>query len=190
MSTLTEFISSVKSEGLMGTSRFAVSIGIPPQITASKLNTSNLRKIILYCDSLTLPGINISTQPSKTFGEVREMPYEKLFDNVTFSFYVDNGMQVKKFFDNWVDVIQDPVTRKFNYYKEYIANIEISVYDIGNNQRYSVKLIECFPKSINPIQMDQSSKEVMRLQVSMNFRRWDSSIMDSTPTDDPLEQYI
>jgi len=178
MSTLNDFIASVAAEGLMVSSKFSVDIGVPLIITSKNLYVGDLRKVQLYCDNVTLPGMSISTTQARTFGEIREMPHERLFDNVTMNFYVDNGMHTKLFFDTWIQSIQDPFTRKFNYYKEYISDISINVFDAASNQRYIVTLYECYPKSISPITMDYSSKEVMKLQVSMNYKYWLSNTTD------------
>ena len=187
MSTLNDFIGSVASEGLMGSSKFEVMIGIPNIITSKNLYVGDLKKIQLYCDSITLPGMSLSTTQARTFGEIREMPYERLFDNVTMNFYVDNGMHTKLFFDTWINSIQDPYTRKFNYYKGptgYISDISLKVFDINSQQRYQVDLFECYPKSISAITMDYSSKDVMRLQVSMNYKYWLSNTTDPKNTVD------
>jgi hypothetical protein len=181
MSTLNDFIGSVAAEGLMGSSKFEVEIGMPNVIKANNFYVGDLRKILLYCDSITLPGMNISTTQARTFGEIREMPYERLFDNVTMNFYVDNGMHTKLFFDTWINSIQNPFTRKFNYYKGptgYTTDISLKVFDINSQQRYQVDLYECYPKSIGAITMDYSAKEVMKLQVSMNYKYWLSHTTD------------
>lgn len=177
MSTLNEFIASVKTEGMMNTNRFTVEMGIPPILADTSF--ADLQKILLHCEAVNLPGINISTQPARTFGEIREMPYDRLYENVNFTFLVDNSMQVKYLFDTWANnSIQNATTRKFNYYKQYITDMSIYVYDRADNSRYTVKLYECFPKQITGIQLDHNSRDVMKLQVSMNYRYWDSNAIE------------
>lgn len=188
MATLNEFISSVKSDGLMRSSRFAVSFSLPVVIGPGKYS-EDLRKVLLYCDNVNLPGLTIETTAAKTFGEVREMPYQKQYDNINMGFYVDNNMSVKLLFDSWMNAIQDPVSRTFNYYKDYTTDITISVYDIANKSRYAVTLFQAYPKAINPVQMDYGNKEVMKLSVSMNYKYWQSSaLMQSSSTDSTTNQ--
>jgi hypothetical protein len=188
MATLNEFISSVKSDGLMRSSRFAVSFSLPVVIGPGKYS-EDLRKVLLYCDNINLPGLTIETTAAKTFGEVREMPYQKQYDNINMGFYVDNNMSVKLLFDSWMNAIQDPVSRTFNYYKDYTTDITISVYDIANKSRYAVTLFQAYPKAINPVQMDYGNKEVMKLSVSMNYKYWQSSaLMQSSSTDSTTNQ--
>lgn len=184
MATLNEFISSVKSDGLMRSSRFAVSFSLPIVIGAGKFS-EDLRKVLLYCDNINLPGLTIETTSAKTFGEVREMPHQKMYDNINMGFYVDNNMSVKLLFDSWMNAIQDPVSRTFNYYKDYTTDVTIDVYDIANKSRYAVTLFQAYPKAINQVQMDYGNKDVMKLSVSMNYKYWQSSAMATSSSGSP-----
>lgn len=181
MSTLNEFISQVKSEGLMTTNRYSVEFNLPSKIGLFP----GLQRILLHSESIILPGINISTQPSRSFGEVREMPYEKTFEPVQMTFLVDNSMAVKMLFDTWIsNSMQNMTTRKFNYYKEYTTDMHINVFDKTDLQRYKVSLYECYPKNLASIQLDNNAKgEPMRVIVSMTYRHWDSEMMDSSPSE-------
>lgn len=178
MSTLNDFVAAVTSQGLMPANRFRVEFGLPATLinaTAGSTYRPDLRKVLMYCDSVQLPGLNISTTQARTFGELREMPYERLFDNVNMTFYIDTVMDTKALFDSWINSIQNPATRHMAYYNEYITDMTIYVLDKADDVQYEVTLYECYPKSIGAIQMDYSSKDVMKLQVSMNYRYWVSS---------------
>lgn len=173
--SLEQFLSSVRSEGLMRTSRFKVEMPVPNIFRIKKIYEGDMRKLLLYCDSTTLPGLIVQTTQSRTFGEIREMPWDKLYDNVSMNFFVDNSMQVKLFFDNWIQNIQDPETRSLSYYDDYRTDITISALDVSDATRYTVTLYECYPKAISPITMDYASKDVAKLQVSINYKYWRSS---------------
>lgn len=177
---LSNFIANVKSEGLMRTSRYAVTMGTPKALSS---NMVDMRKLLLYCADISLPGVTLTTNQARVFGEAREMPYEKMFDNINMTFYVDNNMQVKLFFDRWMDSIQNPYTRTFNYYDQYITDITVDVEDLKDRKRYQVQLFECYPKSIGQISMGYEQKDVMKLQVSMNYKNWRSTPF-GTPKDE------
>jgi hypothetical protein len=185
MADLNEFISSIKSEGLMRNNRYEVMLS-PPAVTGFN-NYNELRKILLYCDNVTIPGLSISTIPARTYGEYREMPYEKIYAPITLNFYVDNSMQVKKLFDSWITNIQDPNTRNMNYYSTYTTDIDIYVLDVKERARYAVKLFHAYPKDMSAITMDYSNRDVMKLQVTMNYKYWKSSEIIQT---DNVEDYI
>lgn len=178
MASLNEFLAAVKTEGLMRTNRFSVFFNIP----ASVQQNFDLRKVMLYCEAAALPGVTLETAQAKVFGEFREMPYGRLFDNVNLTFYVDNAMTVKSVFDEWINSIQNPETRAMNYYKNYITDVEITVYDLAEKQRYTVTLYEAYPKSLSPITMDYKDKDVMRMNVSMNYKYWKASPVSAIPS--------
>jgi hypothetical protein len=162
-----EFIAQVKSGGMAKTNRYAV-LFTPP----SGVSPASLQKILLFCDQIQLPGSNFSTVQNRVFGEFREVPYERIYDNITMSFYVDTEMKVKELFDNWQNVISNPQTRSYNYYNNYITNMVIEVQDLNDNTRYAVTLWECYPKTVGSIQLDYNSKEVMRVSIGMQYKYW------------------
>lgn len=171
---LKDFISEVKRGAIARNNRYAV-IFTPP----AKVNPAALQKVLLFCDQIQLPGVNYSTVQNRTFGEFRETPYEKLYDNLTMSFYVDNDMKVKALFDEWIASIQDPTTRKFSYYNDYISNMQIEIQDLKNKTRYEMTLWECYPKNIGSIQLDYANKDFMKMQVTMQYKYWTASTIST-----------
>jgi hypothetical protein len=168
--SIQDFVAQVKSGALARQNRFAI-LFTPP----SGVNPQSLQKVLLFCDTVQLPGVNFSTIQNRTYGEFREVPYEKLFDTVNMTFYVDNDLKVKELFDRWVDTVQNPVTRNFNYYNRYTTDMVIEVQDINDNTRYELTLYECYPKAIGSISLDQASKEIMRLPITMQYKYWKAS---------------
>jgi hypothetical protein len=181
---LKEFISNVKNDGLMRSSRYTVVMAPPLSMGTSE--TNNLRQILLFCSEASIPGVNISTTPVRSFGESREAPYDKTFDNVSLTFYVDQNMHVKYFFDSWANSIQNPQTRTFEYYNRYITDIYIQVEDPRDDSRYLVILKECYPKSISPISIGYENRDIMKLQVSMNYKYWENYKIAANPNNKTL----
>lgn len=169
MSKLNEFIAGVRS-GMAKTSHFEVELTVPPALANVEPLKSNMRKILLFCDQAPLPGYSFGSNQVRSYGEFREVPYEKLYEQVQLSFYVDVDMHVKALFDRWAELIQDPVTRDFSYYSNYTTDsIRIFVKDTQDNSRYMCVLNKAYPKAIAPIQLDYSGKEVMKLQVTFAY---------------------
>lgn len=175
-----DFIAQVKSGGLARNNRYAIIFVPPVAVTSSGAGAGvvtapdygSLTKILLFCDQAQLPGLNYSTIQNRTYGEFREVPYEKLFDTTSFSFYVDADFKVKQLFDEWLGGIQNPVTRNFNYYKNYTTNLVIEVQDLNDKTRYEMTLWECYPKNIGSVQLDTAGKDVMKVQVTMQYKYW------------------
>ena len=177
--TLKEFVAEIQNDGMARTNRFMVNMTLPPALQRRSSYGQKLQKILLFCDAVQLPGLSLSTTQARTFGEFREMPYEKLFENVNLSFYCDVDMHVKMLFDDWMSAIQNPEDRTIEYYKNYITDLYIDVYDINENQRYNVTLYEAYPKSIGAVQLDYAQKEVMKLQVGIQYKYWRSRSYDA-----------
>src|SRR5687768_10894904 len=153
-SKLGDFIAAVKMEGMARNSEFAVEVTLPKGMVDRFSFSSKLRTILMFCDAANLPGINMSTTPNRTFGEVRETPYEKLFDNLALSFYVDNSMVVKSLFDEWFNLIQNTNSKTFSYYNDYITKIVITAFDMKSRPRYKMQLHEAYPKQMSSISLD------------------------------------
>ena len=194
MSTLNDFISQIKNTGLSKTSRYSVSMRVPSKLQSGSFDVNNM---LLFCDQVQLPALNLATSQNKTYGEIREVPYEKNFENINMSFYVDTGLEVKSFFDSWMDLIQDPNTRTFEYYKYYTTEVKIEVQDLEMNSRYWLTLYECYPKNVGAVALDYASKDVMKLQINMQYKYWkasnrgpvNESMVDSTIPNEYMNQF-
>ena len=174
--SLDKFIANVKSGGLARTNRYTVFF-TPP-------SNKDTEQIFLYCDQIQLPGLNFSTIQNRTFGEFREVPYEKLFGDIAMSFYVDTGMKVKVIFDEWMAYIQDPTTRTFKYYNDYTCDMMIEVQDLNDNTKYKVNLFECYPKTMGAIQLDYASKDIMKLSMTMQYKYFETSGIQQLQTEE------
>lgn len=172
MSTISDFVSKM-SVGLARTNRYSVVMTIPEVVDIEGLLPT--RDVMLFCDQVQLPGLNVQTTPNRTFGEVRETPYEYNYEPLTMSFYVDSRLHVKLMFDEWIKSLQNKDRRTFRYYDEYICpQAQILVQDISDATRYQVSLYELYPKSMSAIQMDYASKDIMKLSVTFTFKYWKS----------------
>jgi hypothetical protein len=129
-----------------------------------------MKKYIMFCDSTNLPGTSLGTVDVSAYGETRESPTQRIYDPVNLTFYVDNDMNIKKFFDSWINSIINPITRNHAYYKNYTTLVDIIVYDSEHNEKYKVTLHEAFPKSVSDIQLSYTGDGVMKLSVSMQYR--------------------
>lgn len=167
-----DFISQVKSRGLARTNRYEVVITFPNSVGGGIRAIANL-----FCDSVTLPGCNIATTPMRTFGEIREMPYERMYDSVTMSFYVDADMRIKKAFQGWMDLIHNPDTRTMGYYNDYTRPVQIYVTNVDDTTPYMLTLFEAYPKTINSHQLDTASREVMKMTLTMQYKYWNSNVI-------------
>ena len=171
---ISDFVTQIGKSGLARSNRYSVEMVLP----ASTYGDNDYRKMLLLCESIQLPGLNLNTTQIRTFGEIREMPYEFNFDPVQFNFYVDGDMVIKGIFDQWIQSVQKGNTRNFNYYKNYIADtIKIKVEDLKDDVKYIVTLYECYPKTVGAVQMGYDQKDIMKLNVTMQYKFWRSQVI-------------
>jgi len=181
---LTNFISVIKREGLSRTNRFLVQIG------PKNADTATGRLVQLYCEQASLPGMAYASTPVRVFGENREIVYERNFEPIALTFYVDRKMTVLTFFNDWMDAIVDPNTRISNYYDSYVKQMTITMLDIADTETYEVKLYEVYPKSVAAIQLDYNSKDVAKLTVTFNYKYHTNSRKDAGGGDSELLQLL
>ena len=174
---ISDFVSRMKTGGMARTNRYSIVLTNPKSVVAY---VQDMEKILLFCDSINLPGININTAQIRTFGEMREMPYEFNYDPIQVSFYVDGQMLIKDYFDQWINSIQRGETRTLNYYKQYICpQMQIYVEDVQDKKTYEVELYEVYPKTVSPIQMGYDQKDIMKIQVTFMFKYWKSRMVEN-----------
>lgn len=185
--TLDEFISLTKNEGLSKSSHYDVDIVKPPKIF--KDPGGNVKQIadpldgkyMMYCKATSLPGTNLLTNEVATFGENREVPYQRAYDNLTLTFMMDIDLKIKRFFENWLDGIINTKTRVQEYYDNYISTITITINDgaskssmerLGRttNERLKLTLHECYPKTLGEMTLSYDSSEFAELPVTMTYK--------------------
>ena len=110
-------------------------------------------------------------------------------DTLNLTFNLTDDMFVKNFFDSWQDAIfplvedrtgENKLSNNIKLYPDsYVGDITISKLskDLrtsynAQEETYTIKLMEAFPKQLNPISLSYTSNEVMKLQVVIAYSRW------------------
>ena len=163
--TLDAFIGTIKAEGTARLNRFKVLVFNP---ISEQRQYDEL--VCLYCEQAALPSITYASQPTRTFGDQREVVYERTFETLNLTFLIDKNFKVKEYFDEWGNLIVDPITRLCGFYDDYARNIMVIAQDLKDNDIYVTEVFEAYPKSIAAINLDNNSKEVAKLQVTFNYK--------------------
>lgn len=176
------FIANVKTRGLARTNRFQVDIGFPNGMVYpyTRVLTN------LFCEVAGLPGYNVATQPHRTIGESREIPYEPMYEPMSLTFHMDSNFEIKDAFETWMSYIIDPVTKTHGYYNRYVSNISILVENVDRSVPYKVELFEAYPKSIQAITLDHNTKDTMRMTIGLAYKYWRSVSAHGTARSTPI----
>jgi len=190
------------NEGYAQPNRYEVLI-FPPAVPASGYQNPSKRfisqvlgdapEISLRCESITLPGRNLSTTgDSNIHGPLREVVNNVNYvDSVAMVFQASADLRERVFFEKWQYTAFNPDTWNVGYYSDYVGTVNIYILDKNNKRKYGLRLEECFPKSIAPTDLSYvANNEMIKLSVVMNFRYWrtldttQDSALTTLPTED------
>jgi len=174
---LSNFISVVKAKGLAKVNRFEVQINPPP---ALQKFTDDGRLVTLFCEISNLPGIAVTTKGQRIYGPAYQKPVSLEYggEAISMTFYVDTKFATKAFFDAWIFSIINPNSFNAQYQfknnrPENTADIIIKQLDDKDNETYTIKLIDAFPKAINMMDLNMGAlNQTHKLIVTFGYRKW------------------
>ena len=192
-SPLERFISQVNNLGLAKTNSFNVEIFTPPCIQDVPGTRAMPSLLTLFCQSASFPATNIGVRDLKITGPTYKRPYSIDYggEGIQLTFLVDRKMNIKSYFDLWMNKIINPF--EFTaYYDEkatkYTTDIfirqvtETSTTELDDvvrlqsvndeDETYFVKLLDAFPRNISLIELDTTAQNsVHKLTVNFAYRQ-------------------
>jgi len=149
-----------------------ISSAISGNFTAKNL-INDPRDIDMLCDSVTIPGKQISTIDYQAQRESIKIPYGTIHDDVTLSFILTNDYYMKTVFDNWINNIVNNSTYTVAYKKDITTDVIIQQLDEKNTPIYGVKLRGAFPTTMNEIVLsNESENTIQKLNVSFSYDKY------------------
>jgi len=155
------------------------------------------RDVELMCHEASLPGQSLMTHDvtNDYRGVTEKMGYKKQYDQVSFTFNVNQRYDVIEMFDGWIDYIGGQTedndeylspyaTLRNNFPAKYKSNVYITKFEkgVGSNARdllrdgFQHKLeytfVGGFPISSQPVSVSYESSNVLRYSISMSFIRY------------------
>ena len=214
--TIGRFTASMnKAEGFARAARYAVQINLPtnlekivasqsqpynPHTESGTHNTTeptNLnimsktmsQQINLHCDSITMPGHDLTTTELKTYGPGRKIVSGHGYGGtINASFYADKFLRERHFFEMWQKACVDNITHKVGYYNDYVGTMRIM--QLGSlhgpidptdgkgaapqdSPTYAIECTEVYPEQVGSIDYAYgSSNEIVRINVQLQYRQW------------------
>jgi len=175
----------ISNIGTLSPARYEVYIHGIPERTISE-------QIGLQVETVSLPGRSVSTQPARTYGPIREMPYEKLYTgDLQITFRVGGEMTERTLFETWLDEVVAQKSHDFKYYginhSGYAKSMEICHLDNNDAVVYNIELREVYPKAVEAIELGaDKTDEYTKQVVTFAFRDYKviSSIGSKYPAAD------
>ena len=172
---LKRFLSTMNQQPPARTSNFDVQIFSP---------LGSVNDLTFRAESVALPGRTIATSDYMDVGPVTKVGYSAIYLETSINFILSERYNEKEYFDQWIDTIVGPHRvqknaggNKFNagYYDSYAGSIVIQNYGVTGQPTYKTKLIEAFPLTISPIQLDWGSDDMSKLNVTFTYRYYEHS---------------
>ena len=175
-----------KRGGLAPANRFAVYMALPlisfdPQNLIAKVFNQGTqspfindpRDISILCDSVTLPGRQISTTEVQTNLLAIKTPYNYINDDVQMSFHITNDHFMKKYFENWFNRIFDRSKMTMKYRSQYVTDIVIQQLDQRDVPVYTVTLKNAYPTTMTSYELTNSGEnQTQKLQITFAYEDW------------------
>ena len=166
--SINDFKASFKKE-IARPHKFDVNIPIPltliPYITSA-------RSLNYRCENASLPGRTFATAEQKTYGPIEKYPYLTTYNDLDLTFIVDSEMNQKYIFDAWLEYINPAFTNNFKYKADYATYLTVNQYNTENEIVYSADFFECYPISMNQMDLDWSADGYHKLTVTFAYTRW------------------
>jgi len=128
------------------------------------------RDISVLCDSVSIPGKQISTLDYQAEKQPIKIPYGTLHDDVSLTFLLTNDYYMKSIFDKWINNIVDVDKYCVSYKKDITCDVIIQQLDEQDVPIYGVKLEGAFPTTMNEVVLsNESTDTIQKLSVSFSY---------------------
>ena len=151
--------------------------GMISSAISGNFNAKNLvndpRDISLLCDSVVIPGKQISTLDYQTTKNSVKIPYGYVQDDVSLSFLLTNDYYMKTIFDKWINSIVDTKKYCVAYKDDITCDVIIQQLDEEDVPIYGVKLEGAFPITMSEIALsNESTNTIQKLNVSFAYDKY------------------
>ena len=150
-----------------------------------------VRRTSLRCSQISFPGRTLdSQQDTNIYGPVRNIVQGFSFAELQAQFQLSTDLREKTFFETWQRLAFDPISFDVGYYNSYVGGIQIYQLDEQDRRKYGVELVECFPKSVEPVTLDYAAgNTISTVGISFSYRYW-KNLTDEGDLPRPLGERI
>jgi hypothetical protein len=175
----TEFLAYLNRLGVAKTSHFRLSI--PVGITGTRWSniTDNDKILGLRCEATELPGRQLVSNDSRTYGPTYKTPYQSLYQEITVNFLETSDFFVRGLFEGWMNRIFDSNTNLLGYPADTRLDTTLTQYDVmlkdekdpaSSLRQVAVwQLYNTWPTAINQMPVSWTEDGLHRTTVTLAF---------------------
>ena len=131
------------------------------------------RDISILCESVQLPGRQITTIDYTADRQTIKIPYGIINEDITMSFLLTNDFYIKKLFDSWMSGIFDVEKYRVGYKKDFTTDIVIQQLNQQNIPVYGVRLEGAFPITVNAVNLDSNAENtIQKMSVTLSYENY------------------
>ena len=136
------------------------------------------RAINLSCSAISMPGMSYATKDMRTgSGPLTKVPYDKIFEPITATFYLDIEYNNRRMFLDWMEIINSPEGTKvsnsnhYEFYENYIGGMYIEQMDMNGLPSHVIYLEEMYPTAIGEVALGyENGDAVSTFTVTFTYR--------------------
>ena len=183
MASIIDFKNNIKN-GFARPNLFYVTID-PPIIEMKKNDI--IPKLRFNCHTIQVPGLTIATT-DKDMG-YRSIAYQKLYEDITLSFYCSENMQELEFFQNWLRYIAPEQSNRMNFYDKYVGKVTIQQLARDNSSTLTTIMHEAYPKKIDSSSLDyNSNSSLMSIGITLTYRYYTQNFEEAKKIDEIVSE--
>lgn len=199
---ISNILSHFSQNGFQRTNRFTVSITRPAYVIPGATPNDEETKIASVTDTFWATSAQVPSQTIAWYPEpygpsspTLQVPLKREFDDrYLIDFIVDQDWKVRKYFEDWMNLIFYPQTGFSGEGKsskssrvipkldnnEMLKQIDITALDVNGAEKYKFKLYEAFPKLLLPSQFaNDLSNQYLSLTVDFTYRYYTTETINS-----------
>jgi hypothetical protein len=159
-------------------------VSFPDDGTMNSVHTANGRRVRAFCSAISMPNRDIEVKEVRTHGPSSKIAFDYKSEDITATFYCDKFLRERSYFELWQSAVFSLQSQNYNFYDNYVS--DVNIFQLGQfasrNERddvtYAVKLFECFPKTIGPVEYSYDTNALQTFQVTFTFRYWVNYFLD------------
>jgi hypothetical protein len=131
-----------------------------------------------------MPDRDIQAKEVRHSGPVFKIAHDHKSADIQATFYCDKFLRERSYFELWQSAIYSNQSNNYNFYDNYVS--DVNIFQLGQfasrNERddvtYAVKLFNCYPKTIGPVEYNYDANALQTFTVTFAFRYWINYFLD------------
>lgn len=151
---------------------YKVEITKAPDLLLNRSGVSELMKdLSFFAESAEMSGTQILTQELRVYNMPQKFAYQKAHDELNVTFRLDGELNIRRFFDEWVNCIYDPTTGDIHYKADYEGTMQIVQMREDGSVAYGVEYQNVFPITVGQLSYGFDAQGTFnKQQVTFSFR--------------------